>query len=135
MSGQTDSPNWVYGTKSLFSAGELTPTIEGRADLPLYQNGAKKIINWMILPSGGVTRRPGTEFIWAKKLMPKALTSELIDTSGSNSVSEEDSLDLDIGDIGLIPKPDMFVPTASGSVFDYGILDKEDELYNEASKK
>ena len=136
----TEVPNWVYGTKSSFSAGELTPTIEGRADLPLYQNGAKKIINWMILPSGGVTRRPGTEFIWAKRFMPKTLASELIDTSGSNStsdtsVSEEDSLELDIGDIGLIPKPDMFVPTASGSVFDYGILDKEDELYNEASKK
>ena len=141
MSSQTESPNWVYGTKSSFSAGELTPTIEGRADLPLYQNGAKKIINWMILPSGGVTRRPGTEFIWAKKLVSKTLVSKLaekeaIDTSVSDSVSEEDSLE----DIGLIPVPDMPVPTASGSVFDYGILDIEDELYtdasgNEASKK
>ena len=64
MSSQAESPNWVYGAKSSFAAGELTPTIEGRADLPLYQNGGKKIINWMILPSGGLTRRPGTEFIW-----------------------------------------------------------------------
>jgi hypothetical protein len=59
------APHWVYGTKSSFAAGELTPTIEGRTDLPLYQNGAKKIINWIILPSGGLTRRPGTEFVWA----------------------------------------------------------------------
>jgi hypothetical protein len=62
----TETSTWVYGARSSFAAGELTPTIEGRVDLPLYQNGAKKIINWMILPSGSLTRRPGTDFIWSK---------------------------------------------------------------------
>lgn len=53
---------FVYSQKNNFSAGELTPTIEGRTDLGLYQNGVKKLINFMILPSGGVMRRHGTRF-------------------------------------------------------------------------
>jgi len=53
----------VYSSKNAFSAGELTPTIEGRNDLPIYQHGVKKLINWMILPSGGITRRHGTKYV------------------------------------------------------------------------
>jgi hypothetical protein len=53
---------FVYSSKNTFSAGELTPTIEGRNDLPLYQHGVKKLINFMILPSGGIIRRHGTEY-------------------------------------------------------------------------
>ena len=53
---------FVYSSKNTFSAGELTPTIEGRNDLPLYQHGVKKLINFMILPSGGIIRRHGTQY-------------------------------------------------------------------------
>ena len=148
----TEVPNWVYGTRSSFSAGELTPTIEGRADLPLYQNGAKKIINWMILPSGGVTRRPGTEFIWAKTLvsktlMPETLASETLvsepfvsksveasvsEGSGADSDSEDDSLVLK-GSGGMSEPPasvtSSSMPAPKSTFFDYGILDKEDSTY------
>ncbi|MCP5374924.1 MAG: hypothetical protein H6743_02370 [Rickettsiaceae bacterium] len=53
---------WVYSAKNSFSSGELTPTMEGRNDLPIYQHGVKKLINFMILPSGGITRRYGTQY-------------------------------------------------------------------------
>ena len=54
---------WIYANKNTFSSGELTPTIEGRNDLSIYQHGVKKLINFMILPSGGLTRRHGTEYV------------------------------------------------------------------------
>jgi hypothetical protein len=147
----TESPNWVYGMKSSFAAGELTPTIEGRADLPLYQNGAKKIINWMILPSGGLTRRPGTEFIWGKQ----AHLAILPDEDDRFTPPQEAAAAADRGDVG-VPVPDVSVPgepvpeapmpTAQdltsrlcrlrnkleerSPFFDYGILDREDAVYS-----
>lgn len=54
---------FVYSQKNNFSGGELTPTIEGRTELALYQNGVKKLINFMLLPSGGIMRRHGTQFV------------------------------------------------------------------------
>lgn len=137
-----ETPNWVYGTKSSFSAGELTPTIEGRADLPLYQNGAKKIINWMILPSGGVTRRPGTVFIWAKAPVSEtpAKTFSLFGTSGSDTSSGSEDNDRNLEDDEAMPMPTAQDLTSRlcrlrnkleehGLFFDYGILDREDAVY------
>lgn len=55
---------WVFANKNNFSAGELSSSMEGRLDTPLYQNGVKKMINWMVLPSGGIIRRPGTQLVY-----------------------------------------------------------------------
>ena len=161
MSSQAEVPNWVYGAKSSFAAGELTPTIEGRADLPLYQNGAKKIINWMILPSGGLTRRPGTEFIWGVQGADDALASKSGKT-GSHSDTEESGTDAFGSSVSVSISSDSeddlppihpiegltFVPTAQDPTsrlyrdktkrdegeryFDYGILDEEDKAYRES---
>jgi hypothetical protein len=152
----TETPNWVYGTKSSFAAGELTPTIEGRADLPLYQSGAKKIINWMILPSGGLTRRPGTEFIWAKMRASKTRVSQSIDGKGvdassfSASDSDDESLDV-LKDTMRIPVSGAPVPASQDATsrlyrltkkiegnslfFDYGVLDEEDAAYKAEHKE
>ncbi|UPY36608.1 hypothetical protein [Sediminicoccus sp. KRV36] len=46
-------------TKSSFTAGELAPELLGRADLRAYANGARRLRNVFIQPTGGVTRRPG----------------------------------------------------------------------------
>ena len=56
---------WTFAQKNNFSAGELASSMEGRSDTPLYQNGVKKMINWMVLPSGGIVRRPGTMLVHA----------------------------------------------------------------------
>ena len=63
---------FVYSSKNAFSSGELTPTMEGRSDLPIYQHGVKKLINFMILPSGGIKRRHGTQYIhhFAERVPP-----------------------------------------------------------------
>lgn len=46
-----------------FTAGELSPLLYGRTDLAKYANGAKTLLNAVVQPHGGVTRRPGTRFV------------------------------------------------------------------------
>ena len=43
-----------------FSAGELSPRVDGRPDLARYFNGAKTLENVFVFPQGGATRRTGT---------------------------------------------------------------------------
>ncbi len=66
---------WVFAHKNNFSASELSSSMEGRLDTPLYQNGVKKMINWMVLPSGGIIRRPGTQLVYGYgEYLPEEIT-------------------------------------------------------------
>ncbi|WP_235285085.1 hypothetical protein [Thalassospira sp. HJ] len=49
--------------KNTFSTGELAPELWGRSDLSAYANGAARLRNVFIEPSGGVRRRPGIRLI------------------------------------------------------------------------
>ena len=44
-----------------FSSGELSTSLYGRVDLPQYYSGASQIINFDIIPTGGIRRRVGTK--------------------------------------------------------------------------
>lgn len=46
-----------------FTAGELSPRLDGRSDLQKYFQGCKTLQNMVVHPHGGATRRPGTKFI------------------------------------------------------------------------
>ena len=46
-----------------FTAGELSPRLDGRTDLAKYFNGCKTLENMTIHPHGGASRRPGSKFI------------------------------------------------------------------------
>lgn len=46
-----------------FTSGELDPKLRGRTDLTAYLTGANKLRNVFVIPQGGVTRRPGLEYI------------------------------------------------------------------------
>ena len=48
---------------SSFTAGELSPKLEGRVELEKYRQGCSELTNFLVLPQGGVTRRPGTLFL------------------------------------------------------------------------
>ena len=48
---------------SNFTAGELSPRLDGRADLSKYFNGVKTLENMVVHPHGAATRRPGTKFV------------------------------------------------------------------------
>lgn len=46
-----------------FLGGEVSPRAFGRTDLDQYRTTCEKLENMIVLPQGGVSRRPGTEFI------------------------------------------------------------------------
>lgn len=46
-----------------FTSGELSPLLKGRTDLNQYYAGLQTADNVVIVPQGGVKRRPGTEHI------------------------------------------------------------------------
>lgn len=46
-----------------FTAGELSPRLDGRIDLQKYFQGCKTLENMVVHPHGGATRRPGTRHI------------------------------------------------------------------------
>mgnify|MGYP006431411967 CR=1 FL=1 len=52
-----------YKLKTNFTAGELDPRLFGRADLRAYENGAAVLKNVIPDPTGGVSRRPGMQFL------------------------------------------------------------------------
>ena len=45
-----------------FTAGEMSSSMQGRTDFQKYFNAATRIENFVVLPHGPVTRRPGTYF-------------------------------------------------------------------------
>ena len=51
----------VYKTN--FTGGELDPLLLGRGDLRAYENGARALTNVTLHPTGGVSRRPGLQFL------------------------------------------------------------------------
>jgi len=46
-----------------FTAGEISPRLEGRVDLSKYFNGCRVLENFHIHPHGGITRRSGFRFV------------------------------------------------------------------------
>ena len=48
---------------SSFTAGEISPRLEGRVTLEKYREGLSDLTNMVCMPHGGVQRRPGTEFL------------------------------------------------------------------------
>ena len=46
-----------------FASGELSPLLKGRTDLDQYYQGAQQAEGVVIVPQGGVKRRPGLEHI------------------------------------------------------------------------
>ena len=48
---------------STFTAGEISPRLEGRATIEKYLEGLSILTNMIVQPHGGVTRRPGTEYL------------------------------------------------------------------------
>ena len=50
--------NKIFSSQNNFSSGKLSPEILGRIGLQMYRNGVQDLTIFLILPSGGITRRP-----------------------------------------------------------------------------
>ena len=53
----------VTNIYSNFTAGELSPRLDGRADIKIYNNGCSTLENLCVWSHGGVFKRPGTRYI------------------------------------------------------------------------
>ena len=56
-------PAGVNHVQTNMASGQVDPTMLGRRDTSMYQNGAKILKNNSPLATGGVRRRPGTQYI------------------------------------------------------------------------
>lgn len=62
----------VQYIQNSFATGEITPRLYGRTDLPKYGSAVEVLENWVNIPQGGVTRRPGSLFVAETKNSSKA---------------------------------------------------------------
>lgn len=53
----------VRALLSNFSGGELSPRVHGRVDIKKYAAGCHEIENAIVVPHGGVRKRPGSRFV------------------------------------------------------------------------
>lgn len=54
-----------------FTRGELSPRMEGRSDSPVFFQGVSELQNFIVLPQGGVEKRPGTKYFTTAKYPAK----------------------------------------------------------------
>ena len=54
-----------------FTAGELSPRLDGRNDLSKYPSGCKTLENFIVYPHGSAARRSGSQFISEVKTSSK----------------------------------------------------------------
>ena len=76
-----------------FASGELSQNLNGRVDIQQYYQGAARIENFEIIPTGGIKRRPGTK--------------RIAELSGNNRIIPfiVDKNSVFILEIGLLPTP------------------------------
>jgi len=53
----------IHAFKSSFTAGEVSGEMAGRGDLTAYDNGAGKLRNIFVMPTGGIYRRAGLRYV------------------------------------------------------------------------
>lgn len=72
-----------------FAAGEISPVLHARADLAKYHTALAELVNMIVLPQGGVTRRAGFSYV-GKTLRDKNVlfTSRLIPFEYNSTDSE-----------------------------------------------
>jgi len=81
-------------SKTNFTAGEISPELLGRGDLTAYDNGAALLRNVFILPTGGVTRRPGLRFVGQLQTAIERV-ADGVAASGPNGGTADRALDGD----------------------------------------
>lgn len=53
----------IFHTQNVLNGGEISPLLRGRVDQPRYNTGTRETLNFVPMPQGGATRRPGTRFL------------------------------------------------------------------------
>ena len=54
-----------------FTSGEISPRLKGRVDITKYFNGCQTLENFIVMPHGGIDRRPGIYYVASTKTAGK----------------------------------------------------------------
>ena len=97
-----------------FASGELSPLLNGRTDLDQYYKGAQTAENVVIVPQGGVKRRPGTKFVdvTLKGNVRQTAVNPTTDSTGAGAVVAN----LNDGDANTYFTSDADLGTATGYI-------------------
>lgn len=57
----------IFHTQNVLNGGEISPLLRGRVDQPRYNTGTREMLNFVPMPQGGATRRPGTRYLGTAK--------------------------------------------------------------------
>lgn len=57
----------VSPVQTNFTAGEISPRLYGRVDVAKYKNAVESLLNYKVMPHGGITRREGTHYVSTAK--------------------------------------------------------------------
>lgn len=68
-----------------FTAGEFSPRQGGRVDMADFYNSCRILENLIVVPSGGVERRPGTVYVTTSKTAAKKIRLERFKKSRNNA--------------------------------------------------
>lgn len=79
--------------QSSFVSGELSPLLKGRTDINQYYQAVETADNVVIVPQGGMKRRPGTEFIAAttRALVAHSYTGTMPNGGTASTISGNDT--------------------------------------------
>jgi hypothetical protein len=129
----------VSGIINTFSSGELSPMLDGRTDLQAYYSGVKTAENFIVLPFGGLARRPGTYYVAAVKnssdttrLIPFQFSTEqaYIIEAGNQYMRYYMDNGTDIGQItngGVVYE--IVTPYTKDEIFDLQYVQDADTMY------
>lgn len=71
--------------QNAFTSGVVSPLLKGRTDLEQYYQGLETGSNWVLIPQGGIKRRPGTKFI--QKALPVLTRNTTVPTAPSGGTA------------------------------------------------
>jgi len=88
-----------YPIQTNFTAGEIAPGLQSRMDQSKYANSCQILENWIVMPQGGVVRRPGIRRVYTAKQSDANI--KLVEFSFSSNIEESYIIEFGCYDAGL----------------------------------
>lgn len=113
--------------KANFTAGELAPSLHTRTDIDKYSNGVAEAINMVILPHGGLRRRPGFSKIEDTKVDAQARLFPFVFNQQQDYLIVLKPLSIDILKDGVIQSTEI-TPYTSEELFEIDAIQSADTM-------
>jgi len=109
------------------TAGELTPELHARTDIERYKNGLSKATNMVILPYGGLRRRPGLAKITDTKVSADSRLIPFVFNTAQTYLLVIRPLAIDIYKDGVIQSTEV-TPYTAEQIYDVDAIQSADTV-------